>query len=389
MKLQELESKLNSVLEPSNFRGRILEIAKFCKGYKETWLHFLDELKEMKNEISDEEKQKILSEIIEYAEKIAGDARVKIMKLGITISHPFDRAFEHAFQSNGNGFCSTEEFLQNIYNESLTAAETIRKIIQILESESEDPECAFYAQELKKIKNSDAAKRLSHRGVTLKDPLQVQKHTFIEHQIDPHEVRASALKKYAELSTIEREQFRIEQAEKKNWLYAGRRRNEKDMKGHHPFFSSIYAANYARILDKLKINWMYSEDAFFIRVPKEEKRVSQKSLMIEPEFYLPDENQHLLLVPDRRFVNNGCCQSSLPERMSRAKVAKDLLKEKEISIKIIQSEVLKATEELAGAETLPQSEYKAIGREKNEGDNIQNNPEKFLLEKCPCHKCNQ
>lgn len=152
MKLQELEIKLDSILEPSNFRERILEIAKFCQGYKETWLSFLSELKVINQESFDTEKKEILSETIEYAERIKGDARKKIMRLGINISHPFDRAFDYAFQLNGNSSGDTKEFLQNIYNESLTVAEAIRKIIKILERQSEDPEANFYADKLKDIK---------------------------------------------------------------------------------------------------------------------------------------------------------------------------------------------------------------------------------------------
>lgn len=225
--------------------------------------------------------------------------------------------------------------------------------------------------------------------MVLKSPINAQRHTFVHNQIEPHKARAKGLKEYAELSATEREWLRIKQAEKKDWLYAGRRQDLKDINGHHPFFGSIYPANYSRRLNSDGIKWLYSKDAFFLKVPKNEKRISQKSLMIEPEFYLPNKDLHLLIIPNRRFVNNGCRQSSLPERIQRAQVAKELLAEKGIAIEIIYPDELEAISELETMETLPCTEYKPIGREASEGDNIQNNPEKFLLEKCNCNNCNQ
>lgn len=303
------------------------------------------------------------------------DAGQRMKETGLNLRHPTYGAFYCACASAKNKPVDEitadelRQFLQDLYEETRYGKTALTAIIGRLEAADTDtyPMAAFYARHLGNLKNPVPSVYFQACGVVLRPAEEVYEERNKAGGARQG-VRGRAEHKTG-MTPDELEKARIAFCWQRGFKYAGRRKNIVDAEGRAPYFSSIHHANWARHLDRQRKRWVYKPRVFHYEVP-ETAGISQKDIIFEPTFYLPDEDRYLFLLDDRRF---GGVAGSKEERLAWLKVVQQL---SGLTIGIVQSEEIHALMEEAGMESLARRKN---GRKIDKGVNIHTKPEKFLL----------
>jgi hypothetical protein len=313
--------------------------------------------------------------------------------LGIRLNTPLERAFRQACAfSQEVPVTEVQEdrvqtFLQEIYDKEKVGARTLARIRDILvkgRREENAEEIDFLIRSLNQVASTDAARRLAHRGVRINGNSPEAQRGRIRKGESVRGVRGRGyrLEELAALSPMRREEERIRLAEERMFPYAGRRRDIKDMNGHHPFITSIYAANLARDLAHAGRRWQYRPHVFLI--PKGDGEHAGRFLF-EPEFYLPGENCYVVLLTERRSIGPGGHE----ERKDRLRKIQKLL---DFNMEVVSTADVSKGEEREFISVRMRKKKRSHQRGKvirKPGDNIKTRPDLFLLplEECPCSIC--
>jgi hypothetical protein len=268
--------------------------------------------------------------------------------------------------------------IQAIYNEQGSAPATIRRIIEILK-ESEDVEAIYLADKLASKKRSEDARKLSSRGIDLRPKAEVLADTQIKSGTNAMGLmaRRARFEQLAAQTYLEREEARIQLSDKRNFPYPGRRKDLVDANDHHPYITSIYAANYAHQLTAKGVDWIYRPQLFVIDVPSD-AGIPQKTIGFEPDFYLPETDQYIVVVKQNRRAGDEL--GSTAERLRRLAVIREIRSDLEITTV--------SSEDLAlGHET----EYHDVrinrSTSREPGENVTTNPGRFRIDSCDCGMC--
>lgn len=361
------------------------EIALTAESYRDAWRQVTEILRERRAQTEEHLEQGQLDKAITFFEGKIKAANVYLIALGINIQSPVDRSFRKACALE-RGVAEEEltdddikVFMQNLYDSNPSAAATIRAVIEILRKDT-SKEAIFLIEQLSKIKATDTARLFQNRGYVLQDLAIVRARTQLQPTtIEAQKARRARIRKLEKLSSMRREQESIRLAEQRGFPYAGRRKDIADLKGHHPFITSIYAANLARQLTRANRRWLYRPKAFMIKVPSTET-IPQRTIKFEPEFYLPDEGLYIKILTDRR--HSGNMPGSLGERENWLDAVRRLRPDLNICVK-------HSNELENGEETLRISVKNGERTTSEPGRNIKTDPDSFLLEEnaCPCLSC--
>ncbi len=374
-------------IEEGGLRDIVVQLGETSDSYVEVWKRLVTRLRRRAGQLLDESvEQQTAYSVADYMAGVASDSRSKIQKyFNITVSHGQVRAFEvfvELSRTEEDSEKTDAEIAQAFYDNYPSAAEAVRAMADAIEN-TKLKNRKHYAKSLRDIDTKSCARFLTQRGVNIETdrPNQDLPGNHERRSIASVQRRLKGMERYAKHSAMLREEMRAEQAEKKNWKFAGRRQDIKDARGHHPFFTSIYDANLARQLMMAGKEWLYKPDAFVIPVPEGETRIPQSNLLIEPDFYIVNEARYIMLVVDQRFFNDALQQSSMENILLRAEIAQSSTGGKRIDI--VTLEDMKKCGKVATRETLP---FTVRGRNR-EAFNIATKPDIFLLEDCPCQVC--
>lgn len=361
------------------------EISPTAESYRDAWRKVTGILRQRQAQTEIDLERSQLGEAVTFFERKAKEANAYLIALGINIQSPIDRSFKKAC-ALGKGVTEdtlsdsdVKEFIQDLYDKNLSAAATIRAVIEILAKER-SPENDFLIDQLSKIRSVDSARFFSNRGYKLEDRATVCERThFSGDTVEAQRARRVRIRTLEKLSPMRREQESIRLADMRSFPYAGRRKDIVDLNGHHPFITSIYAANLARRLTRANRPWLYRPTAIMIKVPATES-IPQRTIKFEPEFYLPDENLYIKTLTDRRHSTKQ--PGSLEEREDWLEAVRRL--RPDLNIVVMYSNELEDDGEI-----LYVSVKDGKKTRKEPGHNIQTDPDSFLLaeDACPCSSC--
>lgn len=393
VKVTDLKQGLDRLVKTLKYRdiGQLVEkLAGTSEGYQEVWGRICETLKARKETIiaglaSDPDVDEAsVDEVLHYIEDIRADCRVKLMGMGYSIHSPHDRAILRAYHiargdSKHTGEVSKGEikaWLQTLYDTSEgLSGNVLDELLRLLAQEKKKDVREYLVTHLRAMDRCDAARFLRQRGVKTHNVAAAKRRgVFISgDRLQGTKARRERTEQYCALSPKEREEQRIQLSNKRNFPYAGRRKGIADAEEHFPYFTSLYAANLARRLDREGRKWLYRHEAMLVPVPGE---TVSRNLLFEAEFYLPDEDVHMVIVKDRRQEGPGG-EKERKEWLHLVRTQRPDLKIQTV-----------AAAELRNAEESESSPVRLDGHTRHApGFNIQTQPEQFLLEECPCVNC--
>mgnify|MGYP001605873123 CR=1 FL=1 len=152
------------------------------------------------------------------------------------------------------------------------------------------------------------------------------------------------------------------------------------MNGHHPFFGSIAAANFARELITNNRQWLHCARAYLIAVPSEWRcRFAGSTIYIEPDFLLPNEANKQIILTKR----GKRCKGEKRRRIEELKALQEM--RPDLNLELVDD----LHYEHVGAEKARKSQRikvkRLYKRRMVPGDNIQTQPQYFLMPVKDCH----
>lgn len=371
------------------------------EGYKEVWRKLIEYLRARREAISgalteeggsEPANPSEVDQVLEQLQRRLEFSRRSMLEVGIHVQPPFERGLMWAYMlsQGASGFVDKKtrdpalrNFSQKLYDQGGNGAGFLRQLLTILEPWRERiPEVGYLYERLMHFTPGAVAKILRQHGLKVKSREEASTATRFQSgdRERGQQGAESRLRQRARLSAMKREALREEETGERGYRYAGRRKDVRDYRGHHPFITSLAAANLARQLTVLGQRWLYCQKAFYL-----EPTEGGPGGYLEPDFWLPNESRYIILISDRR---DGSARAR--ERVSWFRQIQKA--HPELDLELIDdlhltrhglergavSERIRAHERWEGGRS-----YRSVS-----GPNIATHPERFALEgECPCALC--